>query len=148
MGEPRLQAVGVVGALHFHDAVRAADHHVDLALASEHIAGLGRLVDKLVHAGGQAVGKPHVNDGPHPRQGRAHGAGDDGCLGDGGVQHMAGVAAQQLLQAQIVTEAAAPAVEVLRHDEHGGVSLYFLRQHFQRGVLISHDAHSRASSQS
>ena len=116
MGEPGLQALGVLGGGAGAGAERRAQHHRDVGRAAEHEVDLRGLVDDLVHRLAGEVGELDLHDRPHAGQGGADGSADDAELGDRGVADA--LLAEAVVEVAGDAECAAVDADVLAEHEH------------------------------
>ena len=124
------------------DAGEHDEGHLDLA--AEHVAHLGGVVEKLVHADADEVHEHQLGDGAHAGGGGADGGADEGGFGERGVQHA--LVAELLDQAARGAERAAPGVndaqvlaagaagDLLAHDDDGFVAAHLLGESFVDGL--------------
>ena len=112
-----------------------------LGLAAEHIAGLGHLVQDLIHADADEIRKVHIHHGTGANHRRADTAANDERLGDGAVDDTAG---ELLAQALELAEHAALTGDILTDDIDLIVFLHFLGHRLQRGLCkrqFTHDSY-------
>ena len=114
VGQPGLEALGVLRRGARARARGQADDHGHGNLAAEHIAHLGGLVDELVHADGEEVAEHQLGYGPQARGRRADGAAYYRALGDGRIAHALG--AELVEHAHGHAEAAAELADVLAEE--------------------------------
>ena len=139
-GLQRLRMLGGGGAPHAH---RLAHHQRHAALPAEHVAGLGRLVHKLVHGAEGEIGEAHLHHGARSRQRRTHRGAEDRRLGNRRVRNPE--RAELLRHAGILPEDAA-APEVLAECPHGRVAAHFLGQRPPPGLHVGGRHHRNAAS--
>jgi hypothetical protein len=85
MRVPALERLRVLRRRGPPHADRLAHHQRHAALAAEHVAGLGRLVDQLVHRAQREVGEPELHDGTRAHHGGTHRRAHDAGFRDRGI---------------------------------------------------------------
>ena len=104
---------------------RSHDHR-DRELAAGHVAELGRLVHKLVHALEEKIGVLHVGDGPHAEHRRADSRPCDRFFTDRRIDHP--LVAELLHQAEVNAEGAAETAlhpDVLANEKNFRIAAHF-----------------------
>ena len=126
MREPRLQALRMLWPGGNAAAMRQAHHHRHAALATEHEARLGRLIDDGIHRNGDEIHEHDFDHRPQPGHRRAHGGTDDGGFRDRRVAHP--VLAISFQQAARHAEGAAGGCDILAEHDHGRIGRHGVRQ--------------------
>ena len=121
MGEPRLQALAMLGGSARAGARRKAHDQWDRHLATQHEAHLCRLVDDLLHGKRREIGELEFENRPHAGHGGAHGNAGAAQLGNRHVDDAIG--SETLDEVARHLEGAAIDADVLAHQEDARIAL-------------------------
>ena len=141
--QPRLEALGVLGAVALPGAALSAEHERHRQLPARHEVRLGRLVDQLVERERDEVDEHDLDDGFETRLGRTDRHAADGALAD---RRVADALAAELLGEPSGDQVRAALGDVLAEHDHSLVLAHRTRERpvdrlDERGLdLLGHSA--------
>ena len=142
VGEPGLEALGVLRAFDRPRTRLGANRHRHAELSPRHEANLGHLVDDRIHGHEDKVDVHDLDHRAQSRHGGSHGQSAEGLLADRRAHHP--LWAERLKKSARQLEDSPLDIHILANHEHGLVPLHFLPLGLADGIGVG-QAPRRAS---